>query len=229
MVIYLAMYTTPDRHPRLVRSADGGQTWAERDVEASLGANEFRILTVDPDDENVLYLRVIALGMESVAVTRDAGMTFAMPVTITKGTLSAFARLASGTVLVGGLLSLDSGGMNGTAYRSTDGGHTFVPWTLAPAAAHSRPRRTRGHPLRRGQELQRRLGAGHLARRRRHDRRAVHVRGRARHQAVRDGDVRRSVQVGVIASGLDQRRVHVGARDAAAAGRRRLPLRGRCR
>jgi MYXO-CTERM domain-containing protein len=132
MVIYLAMYTTPDRHPRLVRSADGGQTWMERDVEASLGANEFRILTVDPDDENVLYVRVIALGMESVAVTRDAGMTFATPVTITKGTLSAFVRLASGTVLVGGLLNLDTGGMNGTAYRSTDGGTTFLPWTLTP-------------------------------------------------------------------------------------------------
>jgi MYXO-CTERM domain-containing protein len=132
MVIYLAMYVKPDRHPRLVRSADGGQTWVERDVEASLGANEFRILTVDPDDENVLYMRVIALGMESVAVTRDAGLTFAMPVTLTKGTLSAFVRLASGTVLVGGLLNQDSGGMNGTAYRSTDGGRTFVPWTLTP-------------------------------------------------------------------------------------------------
>ena len=132
MVIYLAMYTTPDRHPRLVRSSDGGQTWVERDVEASLGANEFRILTVDPDDENVLYLRVIALGMESVAVTRDAGMTLATPVTITKGTLSAFARLASGTVLVAGLLSQDAGGMTGTAYRSTDGGSTFVPWALTP-------------------------------------------------------------------------------------------------
>ena len=47
-----------------------------------LGANEFRILTVDPDDANVLYLRVVAFGMESVAVTRDAGMTFAMPVTV---------------------------------------------------------------------------------------------------------------------------------------------------
>src|SRR4051794_3530688 len=105
MVMYLAMYVTPDRHPRLVRSADGGQTWVERDVEATLGANEFRILTVDPDDENVVYMRVVALGMESVAVTRDAGLTFATPVTLTKGTLSAFARLASGTVLVGGLLN----------------------------------------------------------------------------------------------------------------------------
>jgi len=132
MVIYMAMYTTPDRHPRLLRSADGGQTWMDRDVEPSLGANEFRILTVDPDDANVLYLRVIALGMESVAVSRDAGVTFTMPVTVTKGTLSAFVRLASGTVLVGGLINLDTGGMNGTAFRSTDGGNTFGPWTLSP-------------------------------------------------------------------------------------------------
>src|SRR6185503_9930976 len=82
MVIYVAMYTTPDRHPRLLRSADGGQTWMDRDVEPTLGANEFRILTVDPDNADVLYLRVIALGMESVAVTRDAGMTFTMPITV---------------------------------------------------------------------------------------------------------------------------------------------------
>ena len=132
MVIYMAMYTTPDRHPRLLRSADGGQTWMDRDVEPSLGANEFRILTVDPDDANVLYLRVIALGMESVAVSRDAGVTFTMPITVAKGTLSAFLRLASGTVLVGGLINLDTGGMNGTGFRSTDGGKTFGPWTLSP-------------------------------------------------------------------------------------------------
>jgi len=132
MVMYLATYTTPDRHPRLLRTSDGGQTWMDRDVEASLGANEFRILTVDPDDPDVVYLRVIALGMESVAVTRDAGMTFTTPVTIAKGTLSAFVRMESGTVLVGGLINIDGGGMNGIAYRSTDGGHTFASWTLSP-------------------------------------------------------------------------------------------------
>ncbi|HXU04816.1 MAG TPA: sialidase family protein [Polyangia bacterium] len=132
MVIYVAMYTTPDRHPRLLRSDDGGQTWMDRDVEPGLGANEFRILTVDPDDADVLYLRVVAPGMEMVAVTRDAGATFTTPVTVAKGSLSAFARLASGTVLVGALINLDGGGMNGTAYRSTDGGKTFGPWTLSP-------------------------------------------------------------------------------------------------
>ncbi len=132
MVVYMAMYTTPGRHPRLLRSGDGGRTWMDRDVEAALGANEFRILTVDPNDADVLYLRVIALGVESVMVTRDAGMTFATPITVRGGSLSAFVRLASGTVLVGGLVNLDGGGMNGVGYRSTDGGNNFVPWALAP-------------------------------------------------------------------------------------------------
>ena len=56
------MYTTPGRHPHLLRSDDGGRTWVDRDVEAALGPNEVRILTVDPDDPDVLYLRVVALG-----------------------------------------------------------------------------------------------------------------------------------------------------------------------
>jgi MYXO-CTERM domain-containing protein len=136
MVVYVALYTTPNKHPRLLRSEDGGRTWAERDVEPGIGANEFRILAVDPDDPDVLYLRVIAPGMEHVMVTRDAGMTFATPVTVTGpfgGYLTAFLRMASGTVLVGGAVNLMSGGNDGVAYRSTDGGQTFVPWTLTPA------------------------------------------------------------------------------------------------
>ena len=81
MVVYMAMYTTPSRHPRLLRSANGGQTLdGTRRRGGGIGANEFRILTVDPDDADVLYLRVVALGVESVAVTRDAGMTFATPI-----------------------------------------------------------------------------------------------------------------------------------------------------
>jgi MYXO-CTERM domain-containing protein len=35
-------------------------------------------------------------------------------------------------VLVAGLVNLTGGGMNGVAYRSTDGGRTFTPWTLDP-------------------------------------------------------------------------------------------------
>jgi hypothetical protein len=138
-VVYAAMYTTPDKHPHLLRSDDGGQTWMDRNIEAAapagIGVYEFRILAVDPDDANVLYLRVIGGSMEQLAVTRDAGMTFAMPVTVTGpngGALSAFLRMQSGTVLVGGYTNIAGGGMNGVAYRSTDGGNTFVPWTLTP-------------------------------------------------------------------------------------------------
>ena len=48
--------------------------------------------------------------------------------------MSAFARLASGTVLVGGLVNLagGGGGTMGAGYRSTDGAVSFQPWTLQP-------------------------------------------------------------------------------------------------
>jgi hypothetical protein len=132
-VIYLATYTTPNRHPVLVRSGDGGKSWETRDVEAALGANEFRILAVDLDDANLVYLRVVVPGnIERVAITRDGGMTFAIPIEVTNGMLSAFARLASGTVLVGALTFLEGGATSGTGYRSTDHGATFAPWTLCP-------------------------------------------------------------------------------------------------
>jgi hypothetical protein len=131
-VVYLAMYGYPGRHPVFVRSDDGGRTWQPRDVEATLGGYEFRILAVDPDDPNRLYLRVMGLGFERVVMTPDAGATFVTGVEITNGTLSGFARLASGTVLATALLNLASGGTNGVAYRSADRGATFQPWVLSP-------------------------------------------------------------------------------------------------
>ena len=238
MVIYVALFTTPGRHPHLLRSDDGGRTWVDRDLEAGIGQNEVRILTVDPDDPDVLYLRVVAPGMEHVAVTRDGGMTFTMPVTITGpfgGGLSSFLRMASGTVLVGGFLTIEGGGMNGVAYRSTDGGHTFVPWTLTPQP------RIFG--------LAERDGVLYIAGKNYSDGWALatsrdegvtikpisRVRRRPWHQVLHDGCLRRSVRPGRVTGGVDQRRVarakppesgcHCAAAqaDAAARGRRRLP------
>jgi hypothetical protein len=114
-VVYIAMYAYSNAlgfHPTLLRSGDGGASWTPRDVEAGVGAHEFRILAVDPDDPDLLYLRVISAGQEILAVTRDAGATFSTPLQVPNGTLSAFARLASGTVL--------------------DAGATFQPWVLCP-------------------------------------------------------------------------------------------------
>jgi hypothetical protein len=136
-VIYVATYgysNAPGYHPMLMRSDDGGATWTPRDVEPGLGPHEVRILAVDPDDADLVYLRVIAAGQETLAVTRDGGVTFETPLPIPNGVLSAFARLASGTVLAAALTSLPggSGATAGVGYRSTDAGATFQPWALCP-------------------------------------------------------------------------------------------------
>jgi hypothetical protein len=135
-VVYISYYIpmADGLHPWLVRSSDGGATWTPFDVHSALGLNQVRIFAVDPANPDLLYLRLIANGSESVAITRDGGMTFTQPLTITGGSVSAFARLASGTVLVGARINFatDGGGASGAGYRSTDGGLTFVPWSLNP-------------------------------------------------------------------------------------------------
>ncbi len=134
--IYLTTYTSGSGgyDPALVRSADGGRTWSSVDLLAPLGAAIVRILAVDPADAGLVYLRATGAAAETLAVTRDGGVTFATPLTVANGALSAFARLASGTVLVGALVNLPGGGGGtmGAGYRSTDGGRTFQPWTLSP-------------------------------------------------------------------------------------------------
>jgi hypothetical protein len=130
-VVYLTMATSGP-HPSLLRSDDAGATWTTFDLEPSIGARTARIVAVDPADANVIYLRAIGAGSELLAVSRDGGLTFATPITLPGGALSAFARLASGTVLVAGLVPGDAGTTSGVAWRSTDGGVTFQDWTLAP-------------------------------------------------------------------------------------------------
>jgi MYXO-CTERM domain-containing protein len=124
--IYLSMYTTPGIHPVLVRSGDGGATWSTTDLQPTLGASGFRIIAVDPEDPQRLYLRVTEDLGEKLGVTRDGGATISEPVG-TDDVLTAFARLASGTVLVAGESTAGPVG-----YRSTDGGVTFQPWPNVP-------------------------------------------------------------------------------------------------
>ncbi len=135
-VIYLTYVTVTGTgyDPFLVRSADGGQSWTPLDLLPPLGSTIVRILAVDSADSDLVYLRASATTAETLAVTRDGGATFTTPLTVANGALSAFARLASGTVLVGALVNLagGGGGTMGAGYRSTDGAMTFSPWTLDP-------------------------------------------------------------------------------------------------
>jgi hypothetical protein len=137
-VIYVAAYTTTatGRVPVLARSADGGGSWTTAALTASVGASIVRILAVDPQDSQVVYLRVISAEGDAVAVTRNGGGMVSVPVTFARGQLSAFVRLSSGTLLVGALIAADAGGTEGAAVRSTDGGASFHPWTTLPAPTH---------------------------------------------------------------------------------------------
>ena len=129
-VVYLSLLTAGSQ-PRLVRSRDGGTTWTELDAEPALGASAARIVAVDPVDADVVYLRVMDAGSERLAIARDGGATITTPLTIAGGRLTAFARLASGTILVAGQTTagVDGGQPAGVGWRSIDGGATFQDWT----------------------------------------------------------------------------------------------------
>ena len=109
-VVYLSTYMTMAARlsPVLVRSADGGRAGRRLDLHGGAGARpssgSSRSTPADPAICSTCGL--IANGSRDVAMTRDGGMTFATPLTIAGGALSAFARLASGTVLVGALRQL---------------------------------------------------------------------------------------------------------------------------
>ena len=132
-IVYAAMYEAPGIHPRVVKSTDGGATWAMPvDIEADIGPNSYRIIAIDPVNPQKIYLRVQEALLESLAISEDGGMTFKKPVTFT-ATIGAFARLASGTILVAGFKYDDQGLMTPVGYRSADGGHTFTAWDNIPS------------------------------------------------------------------------------------------------
>ncbi len=129
--IYVAMYLNVVGdggtmiRPQIARSTDGGATWMTFDVTASLGMNFFYIVAVDPTDPLTLTARVIEPGFNSLAISHDGGQTFTKALSFANGTLTAYARLPSGTILVGGYVLATAKG-----FRSTDGGKTFVDWPV---------------------------------------------------------------------------------------------------
>jgi MYXO-CTERM domain-containing protein len=136
--IYIAAFTVPGIHPKLLRSRDAGATWTTLDLEPQLGPNNFRLIAVDPADANTVTLRVIQPEGESIAISHDGGETFTKPVTLPGGIFTSYAKLDSGTLLAAGFV-LDKA----YGFRSTDGGKTFQDWKVP----HLRAMATRGGKL----------------------------------------------------------------------------------
>src|SRR5262249_40148460 len=84
--------------------------------------NLIRLIAVDPQNPDRVYLRVRSPAGEAVAVAvaGASGFTVTTPLTFPDGILAAFARLASGTLVLGAVVGIDN-----VAYRSKDSGATF--------------------------------------------------------------------------------------------------------
>lgn len=125
--LFATLFSTPQNHPSLLRSDDSGRTWQEvANLVDAFGENPFELLAIDPLDENKLYVRILGATAETLAMSEDGGRSFIPSVSI-EGKLTSLLKLASGTLLVGGIT-----GMQGLGYRSTDGGKTFTAWENAP-------------------------------------------------------------------------------------------------
>jgi hypothetical protein len=115
--------------PMLARSDDSGGHWQATDLSGTLGNGTLRIIAIDPESADHVFLRFSGADHEAVAVTTDGGASVTTPLTIA-GQLNAFARLPSGTLLVAATVNP---GPVPTLYRSRDGGVSFDVVPGAPA------------------------------------------------------------------------------------------------
>jgi hypothetical protein len=121
--VYLTEFGNPGGGvtARVGRSTDGGRTFSEASFDPRAG--EPRLAAVDPQDPDVVYYRVVGLDDDQLAISRDGGATVRVALAL-HGPMTAFLRRADGTLLVGTKIE--------GAFRSSDGGQTFVPWPEAP-------------------------------------------------------------------------------------------------
>ena len=139
--IYLTVSSGAQFLPRLLRSTDGGAHFATIDLQPSLGGTSVRLIAVDPDRPERVFLRASGAEQDQLAVAVvDAmgGVSVRVVLTATAGRLAAFARLPSKTILTAGALGAD---LAPALFRSTDGGDTFQP---VPGAPHLRALAGRG-------------------------------------------------------------------------------------
>ena len=124
-----------DVAPVLVRTTDGGVHWTTFPLAPFTGLKGVRIAAIDRARADVLYLRVFSAqpGTDALAVVKGDEVT--LPLT-TNGAMSTFLQREDGTLFVAS--------QTGGAWRSTDAGGSFAPWTGQP---HLRALASRGARL----------------------------------------------------------------------------------
>jgi len=86
---------------RLVRTADSGQSWTAYDLPSVNGvAPQPRILAIDPEDADTVYLRLLAPPYDAIAVASGGGQSVQIVLTVT-GAFSAFTRASDKTLYAG--------------------------------------------------------------------------------------------------------------------------------
>ena len=100
-VVYATVLAATGSGAHLLRSSDSGSTWASTAIPLSANAQP-RIMAVDPANENIVYLRLIAFPNDSIVITADGGQSFQTAL-VAAGQLTSFLRASDGTLYAGTL------------------------------------------------------------------------------------------------------------------------------
>jgi hypothetical protein len=124
-IVYVTMATFEGSatHPYVVRSRDGGGHWKRSDLTPSIGMQLPRILAVDPEQPQRVYMRLATAGLDVFAVYDEATGEATERLQL-DDEMTAFLVRANGALLLAT--------RKGALFESRDHGTTFAPLDGAP-------------------------------------------------------------------------------------------------
>ncbi|HLK92046.1 MAG TPA: sialidase family protein [Polyangia bacterium] len=135
--VYLTLTSGTAYTPKVAVTTNGGTSWTLHDLSATLPPQTYsiRLVGIDPANPQKLIFRTGSSAGEALSISSDGGVSVTTPLSFPGGAFTAFARMASGSLVAGGVV-----GATDVAYRSTDNGATFpqlpaVPFTFKGLSA----------------------------------------------------------------------------------------------